>query len=343
MQSKLTPGQTLTSKFPTVGETEPEPRALDVSAYRLKVHGLVRRTLQFSFDDILRLPAVEKVWDTICVTGWTHLDHRWRGVMLSTLLDLAEPLPDARFVRFVAYSGRHHDTSLPMDEARSRVLLAYAVDGEPLTPGHGFPLRSVTEGKYFYKSVKWLREIELLAEDQLGFWERTSAYHNVADPKLEQRYDPKPISEEKFAQCLAARDFRGVMAIMDEKFAQLRGMDLSGARFEEAAIKSCDLSGVILRGARCHKANFTRTRFLDADLRGADCSGCDFEGADLRGADLREADLRGTFLTVTRFSRPQSPAKIAGARFLKKDIQRDGIGEREQEFLLNPQNGAMIE
>ena len=56
-----------------------------------------------------------------------------------------------------------------------------------LEPDHGYPLRLVIPGKYFWKSAKWLRGIELLAADQPGFWERYG-YHNDADYWQEQRY-----------------------------------------------------------------------------------------------------------------------------------------------------------
>ncbi len=339
MQDRLTPNQSLTRKFPVVGERKPS----EIGDWRLKIGGLVKHHLQLSLADFMRLPQVERTWDTICVTGWTHLDHHWRGVQLATLLDMAEPLPVAKCVRFVAHSKRMHDSSLALDYAREHVLLAHEVDGQPLAREHGAPLRAVTDGKYFYKSVKWLHRIELLSDDQLGFWERTSAYHNNADPWLEQRYDPKPMSEAEFERRLATRDFRDASAIMDEKFARLRGVDLSGAHVERAQIKACDLSGAILSGAHCHGANFTRTKFVDADLRGADLSGCDCEGADLRGADLREADLRGTFLTVAQFAHRHRPAKISGARFLLSDIQNEGLDEAERAFILDPQHGASVE
>ena len=61
-------------------------------------------------------------------------------------------------------------------------LLAFAMGGQPLSREHGFPLRTVTPSRYFYKSLKWVVRIELLAEDRLGWWERESAYHNVGDP-----------------------------------------------------------------------------------------------------------------------------------------------------------------
>ncbi len=337
---RLTPGQSLTRKFPVVGERDP---SADIAQWTLDVGGLVDHPLRFTWLEFLRLPAVERTWDTICVTGWTHLDHRWQGELLATVLALAQPLPAAQFVRFAAYSKRSHDTSLPLEYAREHVLLATTVDGQPLAAEHGAPLRSVCRGKYFYKSLKWLRSIELIAADRPGFWERTSAYHNNADPWLEQRYDPQPMDEREFARRVAERDFRDAYAIMDVKFAGLRGMELLAAKFEGAQIKSCNLSGVVLRGARCRGANFTRTRFVDADLRGADLAGCDCEGADFRGADLRGADLRGASLTVAQFAHRHRPATLAGTRFLLKDIQNEGLDDAERAFVMDAQNGAVIE
>ena len=66
-------------------------------------------------------------------------------------------------------------------------LLVTHADGEPLTPEHGWPLRLVVPGKYFWKSAKWLRAIELRATDVPGFWENVG-YHNYGDPWREQRY-----------------------------------------------------------------------------------------------------------------------------------------------------------
>ena len=66
-------------------------------------------------------------------------------------------------------------------------LLATHANGEPLAPEHGWPLRLVIPGKYFWKSAKWLRGIELSATDKPGFWE-SYGYHNDADPFKEERY-----------------------------------------------------------------------------------------------------------------------------------------------------------
>ena len=68
-----------------------------------------------------------------------------------------------------------------------QAVVAYEYEGEPLDGEHGFPVRLVVPHLYFWKSVKWLRGLELTAEDQPGFWER-NGYHNDADPWKEQRY-----------------------------------------------------------------------------------------------------------------------------------------------------------
>jgi len=70
---------------------------------------------------------------------------------------------------------------------RDGAMLATHADGEPLTSEHGWPLRLIVPGKYFWKSAKWIRGIELRADDEPGFWERLG-YHNDADPFLEQRF-----------------------------------------------------------------------------------------------------------------------------------------------------------
>jgi DMSO/TMAO reductase YedYZ molybdopterin-dependent catalytic subunit len=337
----LSPGQSATTQFPVVGEREAAPRS--AGEWLLHVDGLVARPLTLALPELLRLPLSERTWDTICVTGWTHFGHHWRGVMLADVLAAAQPLPEARFVRFVAHSPRNHDTSLTLEYAAEHVMLAYEVDGQPLAADHGGPLRSVCDGKYFYKSVKWLTHIELLAEDQPGYWERDSAYHNEADPWREQRYDPQPLQEEEFARRLHGRDFSDAYAIMDEKFKVLTGSDLSDCNFQRARIKACRFLRVALRRASAAGANFTRCIFIDSDLREADLSRCDLEGADFRGADLRDADLRGTYLTAARFADRHRRTRIEGARFLRSDIDAAGLGDDDREFLLRAANGAIAD
>lgn len=338
-EARLTPGQRLSKGFNVIGETAPAPGG----PWELVIDGLVESPLRLSLPELFARPQVDRTWDTICVTRWTHLDHHWRGVLLSDLLPDAKPLPEARFVRFAARSTRDHDTSLPLDYALEHVLLAHEVDGAALETKHGGPLRSVCEGKYFYKSVKWLTRIELMAEDRLGYWERESSYHNEADPVREQRYHPRPMSAEDFERAVRDRDFSGVTAIRDDKFKSLRDQDLSGASFERAQVKGCELSWLKLPGLRAAGANFTNTRFVNADLTGADLRGCDLEGADLRGANLTDADLRSTALTETKFAHRHYNTRVRGARFLRGDIEKESVQEIERAFLRDLANGAVIE
>ena len=184
----LPPGQVRTYRFPVVGERRPHPDPLDINTWRLTVDGDVEQPRYFRFDEIQILAKAEWTLDVHCVTGWSRLDMRWSGVPLHHILACVRPSPEARYVRFEAYSERHHDSSLPLAFAADHVLLAYECEGKPLTVEHGFPLRCVVRGKYFYKSVKWLRRIELMREDRLGYWEGKYFYHNHADPWREERH-----------------------------------------------------------------------------------------------------------------------------------------------------------
>src|SRR5437868_6452969 len=99
---------------------------------------------------------------------------------------LVEPKPHARFV--VAHAEQGFTSNVPLEALEADdALLAYEADGEPLTPDHGWPLRLLVPSRYFWKSAKWLRGLELRTTDQPGFWERYG-YHNEADYRKEQRY-----------------------------------------------------------------------------------------------------------------------------------------------------------
>ena len=103
-----------------------------------------------------------------------------------TLAELALPRPSAHFV--IAHAEQGFTSNIPLAALEDEnALLAYEADGEPLTPEHGWPLRLVVPSRYFWKSAKWLRGLELVAADQPGFWERYG-YHNDADPWKEERY-----------------------------------------------------------------------------------------------------------------------------------------------------------
>jgi DMSO/TMAO reductase YedYZ molybdopterin-dependent catalytic subunit len=183
--ARLPPGQYLTEKWPVLhaGDVARYP---DLSTWTLRVFGEVENTLELSWEQFNELPRSSNTQDIHCVTRWSRFDTQFEGVHWSELAKLAQPKPTARFVIFYAEAGFTSNVPLSFLED-SNALLATHGDGEPLAPEHGYPLRAVIPGKYFWKSAKWLRGIELSSVDKPGFWERYG-YNNDADPWREERY-----------------------------------------------------------------------------------------------------------------------------------------------------------
>src|SRR5262249_56689195 len=135
--SALPPRQQATRKFPVVGERAPLPEALDLQQWRLTVSGEVERPHTWTYDEFLRLPQVEVQHDIHCVTRWSRLGCRWRGVAFTTLFALVCPTPAARFVQCIADSQRQHDSSLPLHVClHEGVLLAWGMDCQTLGVSH---------------------------------------------------------------------------------------------------------------------------------------------------------------------------------------------------------------
>jgi hypothetical protein len=237
--------------------------------------------------------------DIHCVTRWSRYDVQFSGVSLAALVELCQPESTARFVSFVARSERDHSSSMPLDEALAAgTMLALSVDGQPLPPEHGGPLRGVVPGKYFYKSVKWIERIDFLDTDRLGYWEAHAGYHNGADPWLEQRYIASRIDRRTAARLMASRDFSG----QDLLGLDAHQRDLQGLSARGAILRNANFSEARLSGADFRTANLSNASFRGSDLRDADFSGADLEGADFASSDLRGADLRGTSLFGATFA-----------------------------------------
>jgi len=330
--SALPPGQSLTRKFPVVGEKAEAAEPVDLAAWRLAAGGLVEQPFELSWSDYLGLPHRERTVDIHCVTGWSRLGTRFLGLPLADLLDRAAPLAGARFVRFESDSPRRHDTSLPLDVARADTWLVHAVDGEPLTPEHGFPLRTVTPSRYFYKSLKWVRRIELIAADRLGFWERESRYHNVGDPWAgDQRFTSGSIEPRKLERFRRAADFSPWRKSKEAFLGlDLRGWEPLSRDLSGLELKNCDLRGAKLAGADLRGANLSLADLREADLTAADLRDADVEGADFSGASLSRADLSGAALSATRFFSQTQAATVTGLRW----EGASGLLEDQEEFLL---------
>jgi DMSO/TMAO reductase YedYZ molybdopterin-dependent catalytic subunit len=126
----------------------------------LRVSGLVGKSLELTLADLERLPQTDLTDDFTCVEGWTVPQLKWGGVLLETVLSLAEPAAAARYVQATA-----GEFSLPLSrEVAQRALLAIHLNSEALPVEHGGPIRLVVPGGQCFTSVKWLETLELRAE-----------------------------------------------------------------------------------------------------------------------------------------------------------------------------------
>jgi len=183
--ARLPPGQYLTEKWPVLhaGSVAHYP---DLSTWTLRVFGDVEEELELTWEQFSELRRSSNVQDIHCVTRWSRFDTSFEGVHWRELAALVRPGPTAGFAIAHAEAGFTANVPLSFLE-RDDAILATHADGAPLTPDHGYPLRLVVPGKYFWKSAKWLRGIEVSSIDRPGFWERYG-YSNNADPWHEERY-----------------------------------------------------------------------------------------------------------------------------------------------------------
>lgn len=308
----LPPDQIATTGWPVVGERAPSADA--PATWSIEIDGEVAQPQTFALDT-LRADGRPMTMDVHCVTRWSHRQMGFVGVPLARLLDAATPLPDARFVRMLAWSDRDHDTTLPLAYARAHCWVVWATADGPLPVEHGGPVRIVTPGKYFYKSVKWLRRVSLLARDPLGYWEREDGYHNHADPwPGDERYTTGNLAGPELARFKAAKRYRRWHGRTIRR-APLQGWAPQIQTLGPLALKGCDLRGAQLAGCDLAGANLSLSDLSGADLRGANLRGADLEGARFIGADLRDADLRDTFLTATAFFDAAGAAQVEGMRW----------------------------
>jgi DMSO/TMAO reductase YedYZ molybdopterin-dependent catalytic subunit len=143
----------------------------DERSWRLEITGLVRNPVQLTYAQLRALPRANQVSNFHCVTGWSVDNVRWGGVRFKDLLALAEPLPAAKAIRFVSLE-QPYDDSLTLDQVSlGNVMLAYEMDGQPLSRPHGAPARVVIPEMYGYKGVKWLTRMELVDHQPTGYWE----------------------------------------------------------------------------------------------------------------------------------------------------------------------------
>jgi DMSO/TMAO reductase YedYZ molybdopterin-dependent catalytic subunit len=183
-KDRLPPGQKLTTGFPVL-DLGVQPH-IPLDQWALTLDGAVAKPTVLDWAAFHALPQVDDLSDFHCVTTWSKYDCRWGGVAFTTLYELAQPKPEARFVYFTGYDG--YSTNVPLEHCLDDdVLVATSFDGQPLSREHGGPARVIIPKLYAWKGSKFVRGLTFLADDKPGFWE-VRGYSNIGDPWTEDRY-----------------------------------------------------------------------------------------------------------------------------------------------------------
>lgn len=168
---------------------------VDLTQWRLRIHGLVDHPLTLSYDAIKALPAITQTLTLECISnppdGSAISNAVWTGVRLKPLLDRVGIRPQARYAAMRAADGYY--TGVPVAEiTREENWMPYLMNGAPLPAAHGYPLRIFIPGKYGMKQPKWITEIELLQQPFTGYWE-ARGWSNEAWRKVNSGFfSPRP-------------------------------------------------------------------------------------------------------------------------------------------------------
>jgi len=194
-ENRLPPGQALTLKFPVL-HYGPVP-SFNAATWDFRIWGEVEKEMHWTWEEFNHLPRTKVEMDIHCVTRWSKADTEWEGVSVRILVEqgLIKILPAAHFVMQHAEYG--FTVNLPLEVIlQDNFLLATHFNGEPITPDHGYPLRGVVgaipgrddlQTPYLWKGAKWLRGLEFMSRDRLGFWEQ-AGYNNRADVWKQERF-----------------------------------------------------------------------------------------------------------------------------------------------------------
>lgn len=181
---QVPPGQHVSKNWPVLDlGFKPE---ISTAAWKLTLDGAVEQSVTLDWAAFNALPQVEDESDFHCVTTWSLLDSRWKGVSFSTLAALVQPKASAGFV--MAYAADGYTTNVSLEEAmKDDVLLVHTWNGAPLPREHGGPVRMITPQLYAWKGAKWINRLEFMTANKRGFWEERG-YSNTAHPWRDDRY-----------------------------------------------------------------------------------------------------------------------------------------------------------
>jgi len=177
-------GQVLTTKWPVLDlGNQPD---IPTGSWKLTLDGDVDHPLSLGWEEFMALPQTDDTSDFHCVTTWSKLNMNWKGVRLLDLAALAQPRDTATHILCYGYDG--YTTNVSLEEAlKPDVLLVHTIEEAPLPREHGGPVRMITPQLYAWKGSKWIKRIEFLTKNRLGFWEERG-YSNTAYPWRNDRY-----------------------------------------------------------------------------------------------------------------------------------------------------------
>ena len=187
--NRVPPGQFVTEGFPVLTAGPTQQTALENWSLALQSDGQL--LARWDWTQFGALPQTEHTVDIHCVTKWTKLGTRWRGVTFDDLMRAAG-LASPPYDYVMAHSDGGYTTNLPVaDLVAGKAMVATHVEGVPLPATHGGPARLLVPHLYFWKSAKWVRRLMFMKTDAPGFWE-SRGYHLYGDPWREQRYTDDP-------------------------------------------------------------------------------------------------------------------------------------------------------
>ena len=140
------------------------------SNWSLKIGGLIEHPTVLTLEQLRAMPSTEMRVQHHCVEGWSAVA-AWRGVRLSEIARRAGLDPRVRYVEFRSFDAGYWSGWDLASAMHPQTLLAYGMNGHPLTPEHGAPLRLYSAVKLGYKSVKYLTEVNFLPDKVGGYWE----------------------------------------------------------------------------------------------------------------------------------------------------------------------------
>lgn len=172
---------------------------VDVGAWRLRVTGLVKAPLEYTYEQFSGLPMVTEIRSAHCVTKWSIERQQWEGVSMRLLAERAQVSPGATWVMFHCVDG--YTAPVPVEDALAEdSIVALKMNGSPLLPQQGFPARPLMPRLYLWKSAKWLEEVEFIDEYRDGYWE-AYGYHERGNVAGEERFKGegyKPVPRRAF-------------------------------------------------------------------------------------------------------------------------------------------------